>query len=67
MRFRKRPKIIEAVAVCNILAGDKHPYWLTRSIKAGKIIITPHKISVLTMNQVKHMEGSGWIAWDTKQ
>lgn len=34
---------------------------------ADELIITPHKISVLTMNQVKHMEGSGWIAWDPKQ
>jgi len=66
MRFRKRPKIVEAMPVENILAGDRHPYWLTRSIKLGKVIITQYKVSVITLNQVKNMT-TGFIAWDPVQ
>lgn len=66
MRFRKRPKIVEAIPVENILAGDKHPYWLTRSIKAGKVVITQYKVSVITTNQLKNMT-NGFLAWDPVQ
>lgn len=66
MRFRKRPKVVEAIPVENILAGDKHPYWLTRSLKLGKVHISEHSVTVTTANQMKRMT-NGFIAWDTKQ
>lgn len=66
MRFRKRPKIVEAIPVDNILAGDRHPYWLTRSIKLGKIFIGEHTVTVATANQMKRMT-TGFIAWDPVQ
>lgn len=67
MRFRKRPKIVEAVSVQNILAGDKHPYWLTRAINSGKVHITKYKIMVVTPGQVRTIDASGWIAHDIVQ
>lgn len=67
MRFRKRPKIVEAVPVSNILAGDRHPYWLTRAVKAGKVHITQHKVLVVTANQAKNVDNNGWIAHDIVQ
>lgn len=67
MRFRKRPKIVEAVAVSNILAGDRHPYWLTRAVKAGKVHITEYKVLVMTANQAKNVDNNGFIAHDIVQ
>lgn len=66
MRFRKRPKIVEAIPVENILAGDRHPYWLTRSINVGKVFVSEHTVTVTTANQMKRMT-RGFIAWDPKQ
>lgn len=66
MRFRKRPKIVEAIPVENILAGDKHPYWLTRSIKIGRVFISQYKVTVTTATTMKSMT-NGFVAWDPVQ
>lgn len=67
MRFRKRPKIVEAIPVANILAGDRHPYWLTRGIRAGKVVIGPTSVNIIIARNVKHMIGQDWIAHDMVQ
>ncbi len=67
MRFRKRPKIVEAIPVANILGGDKHPYWLQRAIRAAKVVITEYNVTVIIAKQVKVMTRFDYIAYDTAQ
>lgn len=67
MRFRKRPKIVMAAQVKDILSGEAWPHWLQKAASAGKIHIEKHRVSIVIGEKIKTGRPDDWIAYDTEQ
>lgn len=67
MRFRKRPKVVEAMRVADIVGGDAKPRWLTRAIQNGKIHIANGLVMTLIGRQIKTARAEDWITYDIEQ
>ncbi len=67
MRFRKRPKVVEAMRVSDITAGNAQPRWLTRAVQDGKIHISNGCVMTLIGRQIKTARPEDWITYDTEQ
>ncbi|HXI42812.1 MAG TPA: hypothetical protein VNH83_22710 [Bryobacteraceae bacterium] len=67
MRFRKRPKIVEAERVRDIVAGNAWPTWLKRAIHNGKIHIQNGMVMTVIGRQIKTCRDEDWISYDVEQ
>lgn len=67
MRFKKRPKIVEAAQVKDILSGDAWPHWLQKAASAGKIHIEKERVSIVIGEKIKAGRPDDWIVYDTEQ
>ncbi len=71
MRFRKRPKAVEAVTVSDILSArrypDRLPDWVKQAMKAGKVQVYPQSVMVIIGRQVKSVFSEDWLAYDMEQ
>lgn len=67
MKFRKRPKLVEASQVKDIVSGTTWPYWLREAISAGKIHVQQDSVNVIVGRQIKVAWMDDWIAYDPQQ
>jgi hypothetical protein len=67
MRFRKRPKVVEAIKIRDILAGDAWPPWLKRAVQDGKIHINNGAVMTIIGRQIKTARPDDWITYDMEQ
>lgn len=67
MRYRKVPKIVEAMQVKDIISGTTWPYWLKQNIKSGKLHVGRQSVNVVIGQQVKIAGMADWIAYDSYQ
>lgn len=67
MRFRKRPKVVEAVAVSDALAGVPMPDWFMHRTRNGKLVITEYGIEIVIGSNTKYMSARDYIAYDLIQ
>lgn len=67
MRFRKRPKIVDAVLVSDCLSGTKMPDWFIFRLRCGKLKIVDGGVNIIIGNSLKQMHPRDWIAYDLVQ
>lgn len=67
MRFRKRPKVVEAIQVRDIISGATWPFWLIESMNAGKCTVEQDAVGVIISGKIKRAWMNDWIAYDSYQ
>lgn len=67
MRLRKKPKLVDAVQVKDILANSPWPDWLQRAVTAGKITVQRECLTTHIGRQIKTAYATDWIAYDIAQ
>jgi hypothetical protein len=66
-RFRKRPLVIEAVPAAVVLAGvEELPDWLEAALADGRVVITRHRVAVVTMQGMTFAHDNDMILRGTK-
>lgn len=67
MRFRKKPKLVDAIQVKEIIENSPWPDWLRKAISAGKISIQATSVTTHIGRQMKVAHALDWIAYDIAQ
>ena len=67
MRFRKKPKLVEAVQVKDIIGGSPWPDWFQKALMDEKISVQKNSLTTHIGRQVKTAQALDWIAYDIAQ
>lgn len=71
MKFRKKPVVIEAVEVSEVLRAaskewDALPDWVAQAYEGGSLLLLPHWLEILTLEGTMRAELSDWLIQGVK-